>query len=192
MPRVSIEDLKKIRGNGKPGGNSMKFRTKVLVCAGTGCISSNSYKTAKALETEIEKQGLAQEVQVVKTGCQGFCAEGPIVIVQPDGIFYRGVGPKHAPKMIEEHLLNGRPVEKLMYTLPGQDHPIPLLKGIPFFAKQKLVVLRNRGAIDPEKIDDYIAADGYKALEKALTLMTPEQILSEIKKSVRTLRRMVM
>ena len=183
MPRVSIEDLKKIRGNGKPGVSSKKFRAKVLVCAGTGCISGNSYKTAKALETEIEKQGLAQQVQVVKTGCQGFCAEGPIVIVQPDGIFYRGVGPKHAPKMIEEHLLNGKPVEKLMYTLPGQEHPIPLLKEIPFFAKQKLVVLRNRGAIDPEKIDDYIAADGYKALEKALTLMTPEQILSEIKKS---------
>lgn len=161
----------------------MAFRTHVLVCAGTGCISGNSYSTARALEIEISRQDLSREIQVVKTGCQGFCAEGPIVIVQPDGIFYCGVGAKDVPRLVEEHLLKGKPVEKLMYKPPGQKQPIPLLKEIPFFAKQKLVVLRNRGAIDPGKIDDYIAVDGYKALEKALTQMSPEQIISEIKKS---------
>lgn len=183
MPRVSIEDLKKIRGNGKSGAKVKKFRAQLLVCAGTGCISGKSFETAKALETEIGKQGLSWEAQVVKTGCQGFCAEGPIVIVQPDGIFYRAVRAKDAPQLVEEHLIKGKPLEKLMYTPPDRKQPIPLLEEIPFFAKQKLVVLRNRGAIDPERIDDYIAVDGYKALEKALTQMTPEQVISEIKKS---------
>jgi NADH:ubiquinone oxidoreductase subunit F (NADH-binding)/(2Fe-2S) ferredoxin len=161
----------------------MAFRTHVLVCAGTGCVSGNSYATATALESEIFKKGLAQEVQVIRTGCQGFCAEGPIVIVQPDGVFYCGVKAKDAPFLVEEHLVKGRPVKKLMYTPPEEKTPIPALKEIPFFSKQKLVVLRNRGAIDPEKIDDYIAVDGYTALEKALFHMTPEQILSEIKRS---------
>ncbi len=161
----------------------MAFRTHVLVCAGTGCVSGNSYATATALETEIYKKGLGQEVDVIRTGCQGFCAEGPIVIVQPDGIFYCGVKAKDTPLLVEEHLLKGRPVKKLMYTPPETKSPIPALKEIPFFAKQKLVVLRNRGVIDPEKIDDYIAVDGYTALEKALFQMTPEQIISEIKRS---------
>ena len=122
-------------------------------------------------------------MQVIRTGCQGFCAEGPIVIVQPDGIFYCGVKAKDAANLVEEHLVKGRPVKKLMYTPPTEKGPIPALKEIPFFAKQKLVVLRNRGVIDPEKIDDYIAVDGYTALEKALFQMTPEQIISEIKRS---------
>src|SRR5512136_1684137 len=161
----------------------MAFRTNVLVCAGTGCVSGNSFATATALENEIFKKGLAQEVQVIRTGCQGFCAEGPIVIVQPDGIFYCGVKAKDAVGLVEEHLVKGRPVKKLMYTPPTEKAPIPALKEIPFFAKQKLVVLRNRGAIDPEKIDDYIAVDGYTALEKALFEMSPERILSEIKRS---------
>ena len=161
----------------------MAFRTNVLVCAGTGCVSGKSFATATALEDEIFKKGLAQEVQVIRTGCQGFCAEGPIVIVQPDGVFYCGVLAKDAPGLVEEHLVKGRPVKKLMYTPPTEKGPIPALKEIPFFAKQKLVVLRNRGVIDPEKIDDYIAVDGYTALEKALFQMNPEQIISEIKRS---------
>jgi NADH:ubiquinone oxidoreductase subunit F (NADH-binding)/(2Fe-2S) ferredoxin len=161
----------------------MAFRTNVLVCAGTGCVSGHSYATATALEDEISKKGLDQEVQVIRTGCQGFCAEGPIVIVQPEGIFYCGVMAKDASNLVEEHLIKGRPVKKLMYTPPTEKSPVPALKDIPFFAKQKLVVLRNRGVIDPEKIDDYIAVDGYTALEKALYQMNPEQILSEIKKS---------
>jgi NADH:ubiquinone oxidoreductase subunit F (NADH-binding)/(2Fe-2S) ferredoxin/NAD-dependent dihydropyrimidine dehydrogenase PreA subunit len=163
--------------------NIMAFRTNVLVCAGTGCVSGNSFATATALEEEIFKKGLAQEVQVIRTGCQGFCAEGPIVIVQPDGIFYCGVKARDAANLVDEHLIKGRPVKKLMYTPPTEKSPIPALKEIPFFAKQKLVVLRNRGVIDPERIDDYIAVDGYTALEKALFQMTPEQIIAEIKRS---------
>jgi len=161
----------------------MAFRTHVLVCAGTGCVSGDSFATAKALEAEVQKQGLASEVKVVRTGCQGFCAQGPIVIVQPDGIFYCGVNQKSAAHLVQEHFLKGRPVKNLMYSPPAEKSPIPALKDIPFFAKQKLVVLRNRGIIDPERIDDYIAVDGYTALVKAVTEMTPEQIIGEIKRS---------
>jgi NADH:ubiquinone oxidoreductase subunit F (NADH-binding)/(2Fe-2S) ferredoxin/Pyruvate/2-oxoacid:ferredoxin oxidoreductase delta subunit len=163
--------------------NIMAFRTDVLVCAGTGCVSGDSFATATALEKEILKKGLGQEVQVIRTGCQGFCAEGPIVIVQPDGIFYCGVKAKDASNIVDEHLTKGRPVKRLMYTPPTEKGPIPALKDIPFFAKQRLVVLRNRSVIDPEKIDDYIAVDGYSALEKALFQMTPEQIIGEIKRA---------
>ena len=161
----------------------MAYRTHCLICAGTGCVSSRSYELSKALEAELATRGLADEVQVVRTGCQGFCAEGPIVIVQPDGVLYHTVKQGDVPMLVAEHLLKGRPYKKLMYTPPKEQAPVPALKDIPFFAKQKLLVLRNRGLIDPEQIDDYIAADGYDALAKALTEMTPESIIAEIKRS---------
>ena len=161
----------------------MAYRTTVLICTGTGCVSGGSFNLRKILEAELDKRGLAKEVQVITTGCQGFCAEGPIVIVQPEGVFYCQVKPADVPTLVEEHLLKGRPVKKLLYSPPPQKVPIPALKDIAFFAKQKLVVLRNRGMIDPEKIDDYIAVEGYTALGKALTQMTPETIVQEIKRS---------
>jgi NADH:ubiquinone oxidoreductase subunit F (NADH-binding)/(2Fe-2S) ferredoxin/Pyruvate/2-oxoacid:ferredoxin oxidoreductase delta subunit len=161
----------------------MAYRLEVLTCAGTGCVSSGSFEVADAIAAEVRKKGLDAEVQVIRTGCQGFCARGPIVIVQPDDIFYCGVERKDVPKLVEEHLLKGRPFKPLLYTPPTQKVAVPALKDIPFFSKQKLVVLRNRGLIDPEKIDDYIAVDGYTALVKALTQMTPEDIVQEIKKS---------
>jgi NADH:ubiquinone oxidoreductase subunit F (NADH-binding)/(2Fe-2S) ferredoxin/NAD-dependent dihydropyrimidine dehydrogenase PreA subunit len=161
----------------------MAFRSHVLVCAGTGCVSGDSFATAKALEAEVKKQGLEGEVQVIRTGCQGFCAQGPIVIVQPDGVFYCGVTQKSVAHLVQEHLLKGRPVQNLMYSPPLEKSHIPALKDIPFFAKQKLVVLRNRGIIDPERIDDYIAVDGYTALVQAVTEMSPEQIIGVIKRS---------
>ncbi len=161
----------------------MAYRTHCLICAGTGCVSNRSYEVGKALEGELARQGLASEVQVVRTGCQGFCAEGPILIVQPDGILYHAVKQGDVPMLVTEHLLKGRAFKKLLYTPPAEQAPVPALNDIPFFTKQKLVVLRNRGLIDPEQIDDYIAADGYEALAKALTQMTPEQIVIEIKRS---------
>lgn len=161
----------------------MAFRSHVLVCAGTGCVSCGSFQLGAAIEDAIARRGLADEVQVVRTGCQGFCAEGPVLIVQPDNVFYCGLKEKDVPLLVEEHLLKGRPVPTLMYTPPAAKAPLPTLSEIPFFAKQKLVVLRNRGLIDPEKIEDYIARDGYAALAKALSDMTPEQIIQEIKLS---------
>ena len=154
-----------------------------MACTGTGCVAGGSYDVAGAIAAEAQKKGLTDEVQVIKTGCQGFCARGPIVIVQPDNIFYCGVEKRDAATLVEEHLLKGRPVKKLLYTPPDAKAPVPALKDIPFFAKQRLVVLRNRGLIDPEKIEDYIAVDGYTALAKALTEMTPEAILEEVKRS---------
>ncbi len=161
----------------------MAYRTHCLVCAGTGCVSCGSFQLGAALQAEISRRDLAGEVRVVHTGCQGFCAAGPVLIVQPDNVFYCGVKEKDVPLLVEEHLLKGRPVGRLMYTPPASKAPVPTLSEIPFFAKQRLVVLRNRGLIDPERIEDYVARDGYTALAKALTEMTAEQIVQEIKLS---------
>jgi len=151
-----------------------------LVCAGTGCVSCGSFKIKEALEKEIKTRGLADEVQVVATGCNGFCERGPIVLVQPDGVFYQLLKVEDVPHLVEEHLLKGRPVKKLMYVPPEEKKPVPKMKDIEFFKHQRLIVLRNRGRIDPEKIEEYIAFDGYEALGKALTEMTPAGIIDEI------------
>ena len=156
------------------------YRTHLLVCAGTGCVSCGSFKVKDALEKEIRKKGLADEVLVVQTGCNGFCERGPILMVHPDGIFYQKLTPEDVPVIVAEHLMKGRPVKKLMYVPPAEKEPIPKMKDIEFFKHQRLIVLRNRGRIDPEKIDEYIAFDGYEGLAKALTEMTPEGIVAEI------------
>ncbi|MFP4082299.1 MAG: FAD-dependent oxidoreductase [Candidatus Aminicenantes bacterium] len=117
------------------------------------------------------------------TGCNGFCAAGPIMIVQPDGIFYQKLEEEDIPFLVEEHLLKGRPVKKLMYTPPTEAEPIPKMADISFFKKQILIALRNKGIVDPEKIDDYIAREGYASLSKVLTHMKPEEVIKEIKKS---------
>ena len=161
----------------------MPYRAHLLVCAGTACVSNRSFAVQAALEKEIAEKGLEDEIQVVPTGCNGFCERGPIIVYQPDGIFYQQVSEEDIPLLVEEHCLKGRPVEKLMYV-PGEGKlPIPMLAEIDFFKHQQLIVLRNRGLIDPEKIDEYIAVDGYTALAKALTEMTPEEIIEEVKVS---------
>ena len=157
-------------------GKIKTYRAQLLICAGTGCVSNRSFKVRDALVEEIKKRDLVEEVQVVATGCQGFCAQGPIIIVQPDGIFYQMLTVDDVPLLVEEHLVKGRPVEKLMYIPSKGKPPIPKLNDIAFFSKQRLIVLKNRGLIDPEKIDEYIARDGYQALAKVLTSMTPEQV----------------
>ena len=159
------------------------YRTHLMLCAGTGCVSNNSFKIKEALEKEIKKHGLQDEILVVMTGCNGFCAVGPIMIVKPDGIFYQYLTEEDIPYLVEEHFLKGRPVQKLMYFPPKEKEVIPKMMDIGFFAHQTLIALKNRGLIDPEKINEYIARDGYRALAKALTSMTPEQIIKEIKDS---------
>jgi len=157
-----------------------QYRAHLLVCAGTGCVSCGSFKIKEALEKEIQKRGLQDEIQVVATGCNGFCERGPIVLVQPDGIFYQLLTVEDVPHLVEEHLLKGRPVKKLMYVPPAEKQPVPKMKDIEFFKHQRLIVLRNRGRIDPEKIEEYIAFDGYEAMAKALTGMKPQEIIDEI------------
>lgn len=156
------------------------YRMHLMVCAGTGCVSNRSFEIKEALEKEIKRRGLENEVKVVTTGCNGFCERGPLMVVQPGNIFYQMLTVKDIPYLVEEHLLKGRPVKKLMYQPPEEKAPIPVLNEINFFKKQVLIALRNRGLIDPEKIEDYIARDGYKALVKALTQMTPEEIIHEV------------
>ncbi len=159
------------------------IRTDLLLCGGTGCHASGSQNVKEALENEIRKQGLDQEIRVIETGCNGFCAQGPILLVQPEGIFYQKLKADDIPYLVEEHFLKGRPVEKLFYKEPASAETIPGMNDIPFYAKQKLIVLKNRGTIDPESIDEYIARDGYMAAAKALLEMTPEEIVEEVKTS---------
>jgi NADH-quinone oxidoreductase subunit F len=159
------------------------YRLHLMVCGGTACVSNHAFEIKDALQKEIKKQGLENEVLVVTTGCNGFCEAGPLLVVKPDNIFYNKISLEDVPHLVEEHFLKGRPVKKLMYTPPDEKTPIPVLSDIGFFKKQILIALRNRGLIDPEKIDDYIARDGYTALAKALTEMTPEGIIEEVKKS---------
>ena len=160
-----------------------RSRLTVMMCAGTGCIASGSMKVRHALEEEIKKQGLEDEVKVVMSGCNGYCSEGPIVEVYPGGVFYQKVTVEEVPKLVEEHFLKGRPYEKLMFKEPLKKAPLPEIMSIPFFKHQVVRVLRNRGLIDPEKIEDYIARDGYQALAKALTSMTPGDVVKVVSDS---------
>jgi NADH:ubiquinone oxidoreductase subunit F (NADH-binding)/(2Fe-2S) ferredoxin/NAD-dependent dihydropyrimidine dehydrogenase PreA subunit len=155
-------------------------RTHLLVCAGTGCVSCGSFKIKEALENEVRKRKLQDEVLVIATGCNGFCERGPILLVQPEGIFYQQLKIEDIPRLVEEHLIKGRPVKKLMYVPPAKTEPIPKMKDIEFFKHQLLIVLRNRGRIDPENLEEYIGFDGYEAMAKALTEMSPEEIIGVI------------
>jgi len=160
-----------------------KRRIELMACAGTGCVAGGAFQIIKELEKEIDARGLMEEVSVVPTGCNGFCGQGPLMVVIPDNIFYGWLTLDDVPHLVEEHFLKGRPVEKLMFTPPEEKEPLPLLSEIPFFRKQLLIVLRNKGIIDPEKIDDYIARDGYVAIEKVLTSMSSENVIDEVLKS---------
>src|ERR1700690_4111204 len=153
-----------------------KFRANLMLCAGTGCVASGAMKVASALREEIKKNGLEEEIKLVLTGCNGYCAEGPIMAVYPDEIFYQKLTVEDVPKLVEEHFLKGRPYEKLMFKEPEKKTAIPMMKDIPFFKFQVLRVLRNKGLIDPEKIEEYIARDGYQAAAKAFTQLAPEDI----------------
>jgi len=161
----------------------MAYRTHLMICTGTACVSCGSFDIKKGLEQEIRKHKLEKEILVVTTGCQGFCAQGPVMVVQPDEIFYQKLSTDDIPELVEEHLLKGRPVKRLMFTPPGGEKPVPNINEIGFFQKQRLIALRNKGLIDPEKIDDYIGRDGYKAIAKVLSTMTPEDVIKEIKTS---------
>ena len=162
------------------------IRTHVLICGGTGCSSSNSMLIADRMEEEVARQGLAEEVKVVRTGCFGLCALGPVMIVYPEGTFYSRVKVEDVPELVEEHLLKGRVVDRLVYREEegGEEKvEVPSLQETGFYKTQKRVALHNCGLIDPENIEEYIAVDGYAALGKVLTEMTPEQVIQLMKDS---------
>ena len=158
-------------------------RTHLMLCAGTGCVSNGSYRLKDALEAELGKHELQDEVSVIMTGCNGFCAQGPVMVVQPDNVFYQLLSEDDVSELVEEHFLKGRPVTRLMYTPPEEKAPVPTMSEIGFFEKQRLIALRNRGLIDPEKIDEAIARGAYRGLAKALTSMSSEEIVAEVKTS---------
>jgi NADH-quinone oxidoreductase subunit F len=159
------------------------FRAHILVCGGTGCRATGSEDVQQAVAREIAEKGLTDEVAIVETGCNGFCAAGPIMVIYPEGTFYQHVKPEDVKEIVEEHIVKGRPVKRLMYKEPVTETPIPHMLDIPFFGKQMLIALKNRGLIDAEKIDEYIARDGYIGAAKALTQMTPDEVIEEVKKS---------
>ena len=159
------------------------YRSHVLVCGGTGCTSSHSAEIIEKLEQELKAKGLENEVKVIKTGCFGLCALGPVMIVYPEGCFYSEVKVEDVPEIVEEHLLKGRMVKRLLYEETVHQDDIKPLNETNFYKKQHRVALRNCGVIDPENIEEYIAMDGYQALAKCLTELTPEEVIQIVKDS---------
>ena len=159
------------------------YRAHVLVCGGTGCTSSGSEKVLEALNRELEANGLTEEIKVIRTGCFGLCALGPVMVVYPEGAFYSMVKPEDIPEIVSEHLLKGRIVKRLLYKETVEGDKVTSLNETPFYKKQQRVALRNCGVINPEVIEEYIAYDGYAALGKCLTEYTPEQVIQIIKDS---------
>ena len=138
-------------------------RSHVLVCAGAGCVASGALEVSAAIQSALQKHVLEDEVSTVETGCLGPCDVGPVVVVYPDGVFYQGLKPADAAEIVEEHLLKGRVVERLVHKAPSTAQIIPALQEIGFFREQQKIVLRNCGVIDPTDIEEYIARDGYQA-----------------------------
>jgi NADH:ubiquinone oxidoreductase subunit F (NADH-binding)/(2Fe-2S) ferredoxin/NAD-dependent dihydropyrimidine dehydrogenase PreA subunit len=162
--------------------SSSKDQRTVFICQGTGCVSSKSVEITKALAQAVAEQGLSG-VKIDYTGCHGFCEQGPIAIVEPEGIFYTHVGIADVAEIVTSHLRDGKPVERLYYKDPVSNEAIPYHKDIKFYSMQQRIILRNCGHINPERIEDYIGTSGYEALKKALKEMTPEQVIDVIKKS---------
>jgi NADH-quinone oxidoreductase subunit F len=155
----------------------------ILVCEGTGCVSSSSPKIREALESAIKARNLSDFVKVKFTGCHGFCQQGPIVIIEPEGIFYTHIKVENAEDIISNHIIDGKSLEDLYYKDPNTGDSIPYYKDIPFYKHQTRIVLRNCGHIDPENIEDYINEDGYSALKKVIAQLTPEEVIENIQKS---------
>ena len=160
-----------------------QYEKEILICAGTGCLSSKSGEFVNALKEELAKNELTNKVNIVKTGCFGLCAQGPIVIIYPEAVFYHQVQPKHAKKIVSDHLINGKLVEKLLYHDSDTKEIINKLMDTPFYHKQKRVALRNCGRINPEKIEEYFAFDGYQALATVVNEYSRDDVLSLLETS---------
>jgi NADH:ubiquinone oxidoreductase subunit F (NADH-binding)/(2Fe-2S) ferredoxin/NAD-dependent dihydropyrimidine dehydrogenase PreA subunit len=182
MAQMTVDKLQQIKQR-LSQRLAFKDRTYLLICGGTGCHATGSLALKDALIQEITKNNLLDKVEVVETGCNGFCAMGPIMVVQPGDIFYQKLKVDDVPELIESQLVKGKPVERLLYKDPATKKRISAQTDIPFFAHQMPRALRNKGLIDPESIDDYIGRNGYFGAAKALLSMSPEAIVSEMKAS---------
>jgi NADH:ubiquinone oxidoreductase subunit F (NADH-binding)/(2Fe-2S) ferredoxin/Pyruvate/2-oxoacid:ferredoxin oxidoreductase delta subunit len=179
MPKFTVDDLKAIKAK---NADRLAFRDKtyLLICGGTGCHATGSLKVRDALIDELAAKQLQEKVEVIETGCNGFCAMGPLMVVHPGDIFYQKMTVEDIPHIVQDHLIDGKVVEKLLYKDPKTKKPIPTQTEMPFFAHQMPRALRNKGLIDPESIDDYIARDGYLGAARALLEMTPEGIVEQM------------
>ncbi len=180
MPKLTVDDLTSIKRKSAPR-MAFQDKTYLLLCGGTGCHATGSIKVKDALQQEIDAKGLTAKVEVVETGCNGFCAMGPIMVVHPGDIFYQKIKLEDIPAIVENHLINGTPVEKLLYADPVTKKSLSSQIDIPFFAHQMPRALRNKGLIDPESIDDYIGRDGYMGAARALLGMQPADIIEQMK-----------
>jgi len=174
-------ERQRLRQEVRPGADPQTHR--ILICTGTGCLSSGAAKLIPLLEAELAQAGLGSEVKVRSTGCHGFCEQGPTLIIEPEGTFYAQVKPEDVPEIVARHFGQGDLVERLLYTDPLTGQKTTTYANTPFYAKQTRVVLKNCGIIDPERLEDYFAYDGYKGFAKALLEMTPEQVITEMKES---------
>ena len=175
---LTRQDLKQIASHVEE--EKKRYKAMLMVCTGTGCISAKSFSIRDALQKEIENKRLENDYLVVSTGCNGFCAVGPIIVVQPEGIFYQRVGEKDVAEIVSSHLEQGKPVERLLFKDPSSGAVHLKMEEIQFFDKQQLIALRNKGLIDPENIDHYIARGGYESLGKVLDSFSPDEVIKEI------------
>lgn len=184
LPRIELREKSNSNFSAHSCGlSSGTHKMQLLVCGGTGCKASASHDIVENLQKIVDKRGISNRVDVITTGCFGFCEKGPIVKIIPDNTFYVQVKPDDAIQIVDEHILNGRRVERLLYKDPKDDRHVTDSKHMDFYKKQFRVALRNCGFIDPENIDEYIARDGYAALAKCLTRNTPVEVIDEIKRS---------
>ena len=163
----------------RTGAQLGTYKSMLMVCTGTACVSAKGFVIKEQMEKELAERGLSDDYLVVGTGCNGFCAVGPVVVVQPEGVFYEKVRKKDVKKIIDQHLLGGEPVKKLLHK-DAAGYPQAKMADIAFFGKQQLIALRNKGLIDPEDIDHYIARDGYAALKKVLAAGDPEAVIQSV------------
>ncbi len=181
MNKIVMDQLEQIAAN--VAKEQAAYKGMLMVCNGTGCVAAKGFEIRDTLRTVLEKHQLQDQWLVVGTGCNGFCAVGPIVVVQPEGIFYQKLRERDVETLVTEHLLGGKPVEKLMHKNPVTGAVHAKMEDIPFFTKQQLVALRNKGLIDPENLDHYIARGGYTALRKVLQQNDPDAVIEEVTRS---------
>ncbi|MCK5078194.1 MAG: NAD(P)H-dependent oxidoreductase subunit E, partial [Calditrichia bacterium] len=171
MPKLKINDIENIASREKE--KASQYKGMVMVCTGTACVSAGGFSVKDKMEEVVKAKGLDKDFLVVGTGCNGFCAMGPIAVIQPEGTFYQKIQPEDIEELVETHLVKGEKMERLLHKNPVSGAINEKIEDIDFFSKQQLIALRNKGLIDPENIDHYIARDGYKALKIAIENKNP-------------------
>jgi NADH:ubiquinone oxidoreductase subunit F (NADH-binding)/(2Fe-2S) ferredoxin/Pyruvate/2-oxoacid:ferredoxin oxidoreductase delta subunit len=176
----SIEDLKRLQKALSEGRDPHRLRVRICM---TGCLSYGAVEVLDAFQKEIDERGLSEKVDIVETGCHGFCARAPVAVIDPYGFFYQQISPRDVSQIVQASLIEGKPVEKLLYRHPQTGLPLALEKDVPFYREQMKIVLRNCGQIDPTRIEDYIVRDGYSGIAKVLSSMSPKEVIEEVIRS---------